>query len=247
MNQHTRLSAALFALACLGAPGPAASAPEPFVAEYDVRFAGLRGEATMTLAEEAADDRMSFESRTRARGIARLARPNDAVERSVFKLDGGSYRPIHFESQDGSRSNKDGNVIEFDWEEDRALSTHEGTVIEKELEAGVLDRQLMQLVMMQDLAAGVEQADYTVIDGDQLKVYRSKVIGTERVEVPAGTFETTKVERARPGSSRSSLLWCAPQLDYLPVRLQQLKEGKARITMELVSFRQGSGAAAEAR
>src|SRR5262245_6318952 len=48
-----------------------------------------------------------FSSRTLAKGLLKLARPNPAVERSHFRVENGSVRPVEFWFEDGSRSGED--------------------------------------------------------------------------------------------------------------------------------------------
>ena len=43
-------------------------------------------------------------------------------------------------------------------------------------------------------------------------------------------------ECAREGSSRTTRLWMAPELGYVPVRMIQYKDGERRIQMELKSI-----------
>lgn len=219
-------------LAALAALPAAAGMPEPFTARYEVEVAGLAGELTSRLERNGADGWV-FENRTEARGVARMVRPRDAVDRSEFVHADGRLLPQRFDSADGSRRNKRGNVIEFDWGTRRAASAYEGENRALQLDDGTLDRQLMQIAMMRDLATGIREASYLVIDRHDVKRYEIDVVAEETVAVPAGEFRTLKVERRRPGSSRSSLLWCAPELDYLPVRLQQLKDGKVIATLTL--------------
>lgn len=224
----------ILALALAGGPA-LADMPEPFTARYEVRVAGLGGELTSTLSRNGAGVYV-FENRTRAKGVARMARPRDVLDRSEFRNDGDRLQPLRYDSEDGSRKNKRGNVIEFDWNAGKAGSQYKGELRPIELEEGILDRQLLQIAMMRDLAAGERSATYTVIDRHDVKRYEVEVLGEEKVAVPGGEFQTLKVERRRPGSSRSSLLWCAPELDYLPVRLEQLKDGEVIATLQLTDI-----------
>lgn len=229
-----KMTTTLLVLA-LTAAAALADVPEPFKAHYEVQFAGLGGDLTSTLSRNEAGHYV-FENRTRARGVARMMRPRDAVDRSEFSTDGGDLLPLRYDSEDGSRKNKRGNVIEFDWSAANAGSHYKGQRRPIELADGMLDRQLMQIAMMRDLAGGAREAAYTVIDRHDVKRYEIKVVDEETVSVPAGDFKTVKVARRRPGSSRSSLLWCAPELDYLPVRLEQLKDGEVIATLELTAI-----------
>ncbi|MBT8135890.1 MAG: DUF3108 domain-containing protein [Gammaproteobacteria bacterium] len=207
----------------------------PYTAHYSASFSGLRGEMTMALSDSG-EGHYVLESRTLARGLARLARPRDMVDRSEFTLDAGQLRPVSFVAEDGTRRNKRGNTIDFDWNNQSAVTEYRGETRAIGLTDGLLDRQLLQIAMTNDLANGVTEKNYNVVDRLDKKVYRIQVTGEERVEVEAGSFNTVRVERQRPGSSRASVLWCAPELNYLPVKMEQLKDGKVIGTLELTAY-----------
>ena len=44
-------------------------------------------------------------------------------------------------------------------------------------------------------------------------------IGNERISTELGLLNTLKVRRLRAGSRRETILWCAEELGYLPVRI----------------------------
>ncbi len=208
---------------------------QPFTAYYRVEFAGLGGDLVSSLTA-GADDQYVFENRTTARGIARWLRPRDAVDRSEFRVEADSIVPLSFASADGTRKNRQGNEIVFDWSAGSARSDYEGDERQFDLDGAILDRQLMQLAMMDDLAGGVRSASYTVIDRHDVKTYEVEVLGTERISVPAGEYDVVKVRRQRTGSSRATLMWCAPELNYLPILTRQLKEEKVIATLELTGM-----------
>lgn len=224
----------LIALTIAGLSGPVqATVLDTYTATYQVEFSGLGGDLVSSLSRDESGN-FVYENRTRARGLARLARPRDIVDRSLFTVDNDRLVPLHFSSEDGTRRNKDGNDVTFDWHQGRARSMFEGDMQEFEIENGLLDRQLLQLALMRDLAAGVESTSYAVIDRSHIKTYAVEVVARETVSVPAGDFETVKVRKQRDGSSRATLLWCAPALGYLPVLMHQLKDDKVIARLELV-------------
>jgi len=132
---------------------------QPFTAHYKVEVSGLGGDLVSSLSA-GNDGSFVFENRTRARGIARLVRPRDVVDRSEFRVESGHIVPLSFESADGTRKNKRGGEIVFDWNEGSARSDYRGDQREIDLEGVILDRQLMQLAMMSDLAAGLRSTRY---------------------------------------------------------------------------------------
>jgi hypothetical protein len=62
------------------------------------------------------------------------------------------------------------------------------------------------------------------------------VVGKETLELPAGTFETVKILRLRENKKRETLVWCAPALNYLPVRIWQREKDDVEYESELEEF-----------
>jgi hypothetical protein len=90
----------------------------------------------------------------------------------------------------------------------------------------------MMLALQQDK----KDVTFNVADGGKLKEYRFKVVGQETLEVPAGTFATVKVTKLRNNKKRQTYVWCAPELNYLPVRIWQRETDDSVYTSDLESF-----------
>jgi len=93
----------------------------------------------------------------------------------------------------------------------------------------VLDKNTYQLALQQDLAAGKNEFSYEVLDVDKVETYNFKVVGTEEIKTKAGKFNAVKVARIREeNSKRQTILWFAPNLDFLLIKLEQIeKDGKS--------------------
>ena len=174
-----------------------------------------------------------FESRTHARGLAKLLRPNAAIERSRFLLQDGLIRPLAFHFEDGSRKGEDNVDIAFDWDARQAAVQFDSGTASLPLEPGVLDRATLQAALMHDLSRGREPGPYTLVDDDALKTYRYSIGERRTVETGAGRFDAVAVTQEREGSSRTTLMWVAPELGHLPVLIEQYRDGEAYMSMTL--------------
>ena len=112
----------------------------------------------------------------------------------------------------------------------------EGSLWEMEIPTGTIDKLASQLGVMLALRQDKVDVTFKVADGGRLKEYRFKVIGEETVEVPAGTFETVKITKLRDNKDRVTYVWCAPALNYLPVRIWQQEPDDAAYSSELESY-----------
>ena len=73
--------------------------------------------------------------------------------------------------------------------------------------------------------------------GGELREYHLQTLGEEEISTPAGRFRTIKVQRTQTGGKYTVTLWCAPELDYFPVRIDRAKRGRAQGSLFLKSYR----------
>jgi hypothetical protein len=85
------------------------------------------------------------------------------------------------------------------------------------------------------LQRGAEPDVVPMISDDEIKRYTYTRLGSERRRTPAGEFATVLYESTRPGSERLSRFWHAPDLGYIPVRVEQRRKGKLETIMELTA------------
>jgi hypothetical protein len=208
-------------------------------AVYRVEQAGEdTGTSEWTLTYDADREIYHFVSSLSAKGALRLALPNPIVERAEFKYDNGEIQPLQFWYEDGSRKGEENSHTVFDWTNSRAVTNGRGTHTEVELRPGILDRASMQIAVMRDMASAEGPRDYLLADGDGIKLYRYSQSGDEALDVPVGIVQTRVFVQQREGSSRRLLLWAAPELAFLPVRMEQQKNAQTDVvfTLEFVEL-----------
>jgi hypothetical protein len=125
--------------------------------------------------------------------------------------------------------------IVFDWKNGVATATTEEQTNEFSIEHGALDRGTMQVQIMLDMARSEPLGSYTLADEDGLKTYAYRADADERIETPLGEFATRAFIQERVGSSRQTLIWAAPELHHLPIRIEQKREGETRTVLLLES------------
>jgi len=232
-----RIVEAIGAAACaVIAAGPAhAEEPIPtYTATYNVEYKGRDvGNSIQSLVRDG--DRYRFRSATQARGLARLVRSRPLIEESVFDLHDGKPRPLEFRLEDGTRKGEDNVAIEFDWTAGVARVTAKDGRVDLPLEPGVHDRATLQLVLMLELGRMTEPTSHALIDDASVKSYSYEIAGRETLVTPAGTHDTIKVVQRREGSSRHTIIWLAPELDHLPVKIEQHRDDEILTTLLLES------------
>jgi len=217
---------------------PAAPLPERFTAIYALKKSGITiGETKRTLRRE--PGHYVFESVTRPKGIAKLFTNGQVVERSTWNFHQQKPRPETY-SFFNSGSKKNRNVkLAFDWERNTVINTINGEPWSMPLEQGTQDKLLYQLRLMLDLPTDSPSLRYPIADGGKLKYYDIKIVGNERIRTELGTFDTVRLSRAKGG--RKTTLWCARDLNYLPVRIEHREDDDSPVVAVLTSVK-GLGA-----
>lgn len=223
----------LFAACVVSAQAADTHRPQPFVAVYEVATSGVGvGRMTRTL-EMTADDGYRFSAVVEARGLVALLKPTRITEESVGRW--ADTHPVATRYSHGKQSGKKRKetLIDFDWAAGRSHATINGTPVEGALEPGALDKLNYQLALMRDLAAGVTTLRYHITDAGGSKDYALERRADERVEAGGTAYDTVPVAYSRD-DGRRTVLWCAPSLDYLPVRIEYTEKDGAVTTAELV-------------
>jgi hypothetical protein len=236
-----RLTAGLIALSAM-ATCPAIADDEtlqPFVATYSVEWRGMSaGTSTFELARSGADEYV-YSSRNVARGFFRLAVPGTVTQTSHFTIADGFVRPASYRADDGSSGTARDVTLNFDWQTGRANGTAEDRPVNLPLKPGTQDSISVQIALMLELLAGRAPEGFWLLDKDEIKEYRYTREEAATVETPAGKFETVIYRSERSGSSRVTRLWLAPSLQHLPVRAEQLRNGKRELTLTLRESKRG--------
>lgn len=115
------------------------------------------------------------------------------------------------------RSGRDTARAWFDWNAQTLTMQYKGNRASEPLPANAQDR-LSFLFALTLLPGNGESISYSIADGKGLSRHTYKVVGRERIRVPAGEFDAIKV--ARQGEDRETAeLWLAAERSFVPVRL----------------------------
>ena len=104
-------------------------------------------------------------------------------------------------------------------------------------QTGILDKLLYQLVIMIDLKAGYIPEKYVIADGGKIKEYTFEYIEDEIIKTPIGDLNTMKLSRYKK-NKQETFLWCAYDLDFLPVKVIT-KENDGRLSKAIIKSIEG--------
>ncbi len=201
-----------------------AELPGSFSATYNLHYDDLKIGIMERKFTHNKDGSGMFESNGKLTGLAALFRKDKITESSRWESNEGQLRPVAYSYvRNGGDKDKTEKHL-FNWKNNKVSSTTQDGKKEQDLKAGLLDKLLYQLAMMEisDPKTGLT---YELIDGTNLKTYHFEFQGEETLSTPMGKIKTVKFLRVRSkedDSKRSTILWCAPSLHYLPVRVDNV-------------------------
>lgn len=215
---------------CVSATTPGNAPVAPFHLEYATsRNYTLLGHTTLDLSRNG-DGTWTLRSETKGtEGLASLLGIN-VTETSRFHWQDGKPASVAYEYvQDGIKSRQ--RSIAFDAATAQIDVTDGSKHHEYALQPESIDRNLVSLALAAALAQGDRAFTLPVAGKRALKSQHYKVVAEERIKVPAGTWDSMKVERT--DADKEITIWFAKSLGWLPVRVEQ--SGKSTITLELAS------------
>ena len=225
----------LLATALLATAGQAATLPD-FEASYILKRGSLRIGSSAIALRTGDDSSYLYESRSWPTPWVAWLLKDRLHESSRGYITATGLRPDTYHYlRSGGRKEREADLF-FDWDRNLVSNRVEGSRWEMDIPTGTIDKLASHLGMMLALQQGKDDVTFMVADGGHLKEYRFKVIGHKTVEVPAGSFETVKITKLRDNKDRVTYVWCAPALNYLPVRIWQRETDAAEYTSELESF-----------
>ena len=205
--------------------------PVPFSAEYKVTKGIMSVGTTKRSLQDKGNGYYTFESITTPGGVAKLFTSGKVVERSYWRWFDNKLIPQEYEYQNSGEQKRNVKLI-FDWDQNQVTNIINGDPWTMEIEENTLDKLIYQLAIMYDLSDGIDQLFYKVADGGKTKTYDIKIAGEERLVTELGTFNTVKIIRTH--KERTTIMWCAKELQFLPARIEQRKGDDGPITAELV-------------
>lgn len=207
----------------------AAVAPQPFTAIYTLHTKGIQFAMMERRFTTKPGNGYLLESTSQATGFVALILKGQIEESSTGVFTDQGPRPMIY-TYDRPGSKPKSIETHFDWKKHELTGTLKDKTGKRnwktELNSPVIDMLLYQLAIMHDLAEGKKSLKYLVADKERIKTYIFSVVGEEDLDTPVGTLRTVKLNRIHEKKNKSTTLWCAIKLHYLPVRLEKVKNGR---------------------
>jgi hypothetical protein len=98
------------------------------------------------------------------------------------------------------------------------------------------------IAVMMALRAGVDLPGFAIFDRARWREFDFEVIPDRVAKTKSGTFDTVEVRYSSNDSDKSSSLFFAPSLSYLPVVIEYREGGKVKSRAQLTDYRIDSAA-----
>lgn len=226
------LAAAVLAAAATVHAAPA-SAPVPFVATYTIAWHGVSaGSSTLEL-RQTAPQLYLYTSTDQAYGIFRLAFPHPLHQSSRLRIAAGEVEPLAFQA--GGAGNE--VMARFDWQDGHVTGMAKGKLLDLKLRPGTQDPLSVQIAIMLRLQAQDAAPDaFWMLNTDEIDRFQYLRHEETTLDTPLGKLRTILYTSRKPGSDKTTYLWLAPALDYMPARAEQHVKGSTQVSLEIRTF-----------
>ena len=233
MTTAIRTALVLLVMAALAGVPAFAVDLQPHKARYKVRISIVSGRLDTEL--RSTENGYVARHVIRPVGISRVLTNGTIDVTSEFNIAGDGVLPVAYHAVDTIRDDPE-ERIRFDWNAARLTGTVGDQAIALDLDGDTYDNVSIQYELMHDLLNGGPDETYVIFDADEMRVANVVNAGTKTVRTKAGSFEVVGVRHQKAGSSRVTTLWCAADLDYLPVIIEQHRKGKLNFRATLTSY-----------
>lgn len=221
------------AAALLASPPAGAGDLVPHTAQYKVKISLLSGQLNTEL--RATDDGYVATHVIKPTGMSRMVTRGSMNVSSEFTTADDGVRPVTFHEVD-TISDDPETHIRFDWGTNQANGTVGENEVHLQLDGISHDNVSIQYELMHDLLNSGPGETYVLFDVDKMRVANVRNVGTRSFKTKAGNYEAVGIQHQKEGSSRVTTLWCAPELSYLPVIIEQHRKGKLNFRATLTRY-----------
>ena len=211
----------------------------PHQAEYKVRISVVSGRLNTMLRRT--ETGYVANHVIRPTGFSKILVNGSMEVTSDFAIESDGVRPDHYIAIDTIRDDPKIDLT-FDWDSNEVAGTVGDEDVALQLGGIAYDPVSIQYALMHDLLNQKVNKEYLLFDVDKMRVANVSDVGSKQIKTKAGEFAAIGVRHQKKGSSRVTTLWCVEELGYLPVIIEQHRNGKLNFRATLVSYSAGEEA-----
>jgi len=219
--------------AALALPSARASELTPHRAEYKVKISVVAGQLNTEL--KATANGYAATHVIKPTGLSRMITRGTMNVTSTFRADAQGIKPVTYHAIDTIGDDPE-TLIAFNWDTNEASGTVGDEDVLLQLDGIAHDSVSIQYALMHDLLNGEPDDTYVLFDVDKMRVAEVRNVGMKQVKTKAGQYDVVGIQHQKQGSSRVTTLWCARELDYLPVIIEQHRKEKLNFRATLTEY-----------
>lgn len=160
------------------------------------------------------DSQVEVQSVTHAEGFLSIFFPEQLTETSRFTLTDSAITPRYYSYHKGGNK-PEAFDISFDT---KAGVIRHSRLGEEKLSKQSQDLLSFQVAMMLDLKNSKQQLDYHIADRKRFSNYQLRPVAKETIKFRDKSFAVDVLEYVNKEKNEKFTFWCAPELNYLPVK-----------------------------
>lgn len=207
--------------------------PDSAKLTYEVKFYDTELGSLVTELKKNGDGTYEVRSETRAEGLAAILLGGSLREECIFSVsDSMEVKPRHYSIEKEGRDAY-AHSAEFRWNEMK-VQYDSGRSLDIPPAGYVIDNCTVPFAFAAADRIMLQQYPYVhILGGKHLRHYEDIQVSRETVEVPAGTFETVRIDQQRVGDEDKKLsIWVAVTTQNIAVRIEERRSMRVT-TMEL--------------
>ena len=205
-----------------------------FNAEYDVNYNGMELGVSKRRLSMSKNQIATFEAATYPEGFAALLIKETITETSKIKITHEKIQPIQYVEAKDKKGKIEKYQLSFDWNKNTLRNEYLKT--SEPLKSNTQDLLSFQLNIMQDLQKHKKSMQYRIATKRHTRDYNLKIVNTEKLETAMGEFEVIKLTTKSVEGKSQFTFWCAPTLEFLPVKIQKTNDKGNKFSFTLRSF-----------
>lgn len=216
--------------------------PDDFNARYSIEKYGTTV-ARMNLALSSKDNKYTYSSHSEAVGMLAFFSDDSIDEQSQLQWN-DKFEHACLQSYSFSRKEKKQKDQQFslNWSDLNSITitgTYAGKSFSLSTTDLIWDRLSVQLALTADLKSAnaiQKKYSYNIIDKDHIAQYHFEYINEEIVHLGDRKYNTIKIRRPHLSNDRTTYLWLAKELDFLPVKIEQYRDDDLHMSMTLEKY-----------
>ncbi len=169
------------------------------------------------------------------KGFASLFKSGIINETTYLETAGETVRPLDYASTDTIANPV--RTTHYVFQQDRVSGVYKSQPVDVPMMPGGHNRISAHIAMMMALQSGVDLPGFAIFDRARWREFEFETIPNQVAKTKSGTFDTVEVRYAPKDSDKSSSLFFAPSLSYLPVMIVYREGGKVKSRAQLSEYR----------